>query len=109
MNRGRDGPLHALGVVHLWAVPAPLLPYTNGAVPAAADELEAGRRPVARHHRRDVALVDLARGREMPDVKGVEVVVLRCQKDRRRERGGPRESVAAHLDGVISGTKRYRL
>jgi hypothetical protein len=35
-------------------------------------------------------------------------VVLRCQKDRRGERRGPGERVAAHLDGVINGAKRYR-
>ena len=63
----------------------PLLPYPHGAVPTTAHELEARRAPVAAHHGRDVGFVDLARRGEVPDVECIEVVIFRCQQDRRGE------------------------
>lgn len=71
-----DEPLHAFSMIHLRRMPLPLLPYPDRAIPTPAHKLETRGTPVASHHSRDMGLVYLAGGGEVPDIECVEIVVF---------------------------------
>jgi hypothetical protein len=63
-------------MVHFRGVTLTLFPYPDCAIPTTAHKLETCRTPVAAHDSGDVGLVYLAGGGEVPDIKGVEIVVF---------------------------------
>lgn len=114
-GKERNGPLHALGVVRIASLAFSAGPHSYGAVVASRNELAACGSPIARHDageegtsagnarrnednaRSDVALVDLSRGAEVANIKGVEVVVLGGAEKNGRLQGVKNELVDPHL------------
>lgn len=89
----RNAPLHTLGMVHLRRVPDALLPNPHCSIPTTANELHAGRRPVACDNRPDVRFVNLRRRLQLTQVKCIQIVVFRRQEDGSGKRRRPCEAI----------------